>query len=64
MAMQTQRKKPTLSSRVEEVKYSINVIRKTSEDLSDLFQNYSLFKHDGGEEGDGEVRGDGGHGRG
>ncbi len=63
MAMQTQQKKPTLSSIVEEVKYSINVIRKTSEELSDLFQNCSLFKHDGGEETDGEVRGDGGHGR-
>jgi hypothetical protein len=55
-------KKPTLSSIIEEVKYSINVIRKTSEELSDLFQNCSLFKHDGGEEADGEVRGDGGHG--
>jgi hypothetical protein len=52
MAIQTQLKKTTLSSIVEEVKYSINVIRKTSEDLSDLFQNCSLFKHDGGEEGD------------
>jgi len=64
MAMQTQQKKTTLSSIVEEVKYSINVIRKTSEDLSDLFQNCSLFKHDEGEEGDGEVCGDGGHRRG
>jgi hypothetical protein len=50
--------------KVKEVKYSINVIRKTSEELSDLFQNCSLFKHDGGEEANGEVRGDGGHGRG
>jgi hypothetical protein len=58
------KKKPTLSSIIEEVKFSINVIRKTSEELSDLFQNCSLFKHDGGDPDDGEVRGDGGHGRG
>jgi hypothetical protein len=58
------KKKPTMSAIVEEVKYSINVIRKTSEELSDLFQNCSLFKHGGGEEGDGELRGDGRHGRG
>ena len=64
MAMQTEQKKPTLSSIVEEVKFSINVIRKTSEELSDLFQNCSLFKHDGEDEADGEVCGDGGHGRG
>ncbi len=32
------RKKPTLSSIVAEVQYCINVIRKTSEELSDLFQ--------------------------
>jgi hypothetical protein len=58
------KKKPTLSSIVAEVKYCINVIRKTSEELSDLFQNCSLFKHDHGEEHGGEGRGDGGHGRG
>jgi hypothetical protein len=58
------KKKPTMSSIVAEVQYCINVIRKASEELSDLFQNCSLFKHDGGDPDDGEVRGDGGHGRG
>jgi hypothetical protein len=53
------KKKPTMSSIVAEVQYCINVIRKTSEELSDLFQNCSLFKHD-----DGDEREDGGHGRG
>jgi hypothetical protein len=50
-----------MSSIVDEVKNCINVIRKTSEDLSDLFQNCSLFEHDE-EDGDGgEVRGDDRH---
>jgi hypothetical protein len=53
------KKKPTLSLIVAEVQYCINVIRKTSEELSDLFQNCSLFKHD-----DRDEREDGGHGRG
>ncbi len=53
------KKKPTMSSIVAEVQYCINVIRKTSEELSDLFQNCSLFKHD-----DRDEREDGGHGRG
>ncbi len=58
------KKKPTLSLIVAEVQYCINVIRKTSEELSDLFQNCSLFKHDDGEGHDGDERGDGRHGRG
>jgi hypothetical protein len=53
------KKKPTMSSIVAEVQYCINVIRKTSDELSDLFENCSLFKHD-----DGDEREDGRHGRG
>ncbi len=58
------KKKPTMSSIIDKVKNFTNVIRKTSEDLSHLFQNCSLFKHDGEDGDDGEVRGDEGHGRG